>query len=98
MKTKYVILLGLLSGLTSIFLFMSLDFYFFLNGPIRMWFTPFNVFILPIIVALLIVNILSHKFSFNEKIYSNLISGITAYIGSLLVMSIINSIILAIRP
>ncbi|BFH72338.1 hypothetical protein SJAV_02820 [Sulfurisphaera javensis] len=98
MKKRYVILLGLLSGLASIFLFTSLDFYFFLDGPARLWFTPINIFVMPIIVALVIVNIVSHKFSFSEKIYSNLISGITAYIGSLILISIIENLVLYLRP
>lgn len=98
MKTRYVVLLGILSGLVSFFLFMSLDFYFFLEGPARLWFTPVNMFILPIIVALVVTNLVSHKLSFNEKIFTNVISGVTAYIGSMFVISILESIALYLRP
>jgi len=98
MKFRYVILLGLLSGLISFFLFMSLDFYFFLNGIPRLWFTPINVIVLPIVVSLIIVNIVAHKFSLSERIYSNVISGLTAYVGSMIVLSVIESIALSLRP
>ena len=98
MKLRYVVLLGLLSGLASFFLFMSLDFYFFLDGIPRLWFTPINVIVLPIVVALIIVNIVAHRFSLSERIYSNVISGLTAYIGSMIVLSVIESIALSLRP
>ena len=98
MKSRYIVLLGVLSGMVSFFLFMSLDFYFFLEGPARLWFTPINMFILPVIVALLVTNIVTHKLSFTEKIYSNVISGLTAYIGSMIILSIIESIALSLRP
>jgi len=77
---------------------MSLDFYFFLDGLARLWFNPINMFILPIVVALVITNIVAHKLSFSEKIYSNVISGLTAYIGSMLILSIIESVALSLRP
>ena len=98
MKLRYVVLLGILSGLTSFFLFMSLDFYFFLEGVTRLWFTPLNIFILPIIVAIVITNIVTYKLSFSEKIYSNLISGLTAYIGSMIIISVIENIAFSLRP
>jgi len=98
MKSRYIILLGLLSGMVSFFLFMSLDFYFFLDGLARIWFTPINMFILPVVVALVVTNVVAHKLSFSEKIYSNVISGLTAYVGSMLILSIIESIALSLRP
>jgi len=77
---------------------MSLDFYFFLDGLARIWFNPINMFILPVVVALAVTNVVTHKLSFSEKIYSNVISGLTAYIGSMLILSIIESIALSLRP
>ncbi|BCU68962.1 hypothetical protein [Stygiolobus caldivivus] len=88
MRTRYAVILGILSGLVSFFLFTFLDFYAFMSGP-SWWFNPVDEYILPIIVGLVIANLVSNKFNMMLRIYLNLISGVVSYVGSYAIVSIL---------
>jgi hypothetical protein len=91
MKAWYVVILGILSGLVSFFLFTFLDFYAFLQGP-SWWFNPVDEYVLPIVVGVVVANLVSGKFNTISRIYLNLISGVVSYVGSYVIILTLISI------
>ncbi|AHC52412.1 hypothetical protein SUSAZ_01505 [Sulfolobus acidocaldarius SUSAZ] len=90
-KSKYALVLGALSGVTTLFFFLSLDLYALLYGPIMLLISPLTRFVLPVIIGSFVAYFLTKKFKFSLRLSSVLISCVISLCGYFVINLIILS-------